>query len=218
MDKSVTLLKKYIDFSKKSKKCTNLGFYVGSIVGRIIIGSFVITCIMARIPLSDILDEINIGSYTYNSQNIYQEEVYKYFTDEYLAYSCNWLAILLSIFFLFIYTKLFMGIISCTITGAYSRLNIKKEYTENDDINQQESQSEESLINYYFNKSYKVCIGSIFAHAICYPFVILTSFFKLFVKVLFGLPIYGIIIAIMFYPVVIVAMFLIKRFSEYITN
>lgn len=213
MNKSEILLKKYIDFSKKSEKCIDLGFHVGGIAGKVIIGLFVTTGFMARIPL-EIMLEINFGSHSYNSQNIY-EEVYKYDTDEEIAYNYNWIAVIFSIFVLYIYTKLFMNVISCTITGAYDRLNLN-ECIEDDKLNQCDTQNEESLINYYFDKSFTVCIGSIFAQPICYALVIIFSFFKFFVKLAFEFPIYFMIIAIIFYPVIIAAMLMIDGSSKII--
>jgi len=193
MGYAIELLNEYIEFSNKSNKCNKLGIY-GNIWGKIVIGIFISSVFMLVIPTPN-------GSFPVESINSYGTTIYK-FREEYFAYMYNFGALIMAVFFLYISTKFFMNVISCTISGTYAKLNLSKYYDNN------QKQDQDSLIRYYLEKSFKMCYGTIVAQPINHIWTMIKIIFKTLFLLLFGLPFYIFVIFLNFLPVFIALIFL----------
>jgi len=175
MSYAIELLNEYIEFSNKSNKCKKLGFY-GNAWGKIVIGIFISSVFMLIIP-------------TYHGDTVYK------FEEEYFAYKYNYGALVMAIFFLYISTKFFMNVISCTISGTYAKLNLNKYYDNN------KKQDQDNLIKYYLKKSFRICYGTIVAQPINNIWTMIKLIIKTLFLLLFGFPFYIFVIFLTFFPV-----------------
>ncbi|ORX76190.1 hypothetical protein BCR32DRAFT_296406 [Anaeromyces robustus] len=213
MDDSLTLLNKYIDFSKKSKMCSNIGLYLSNFIGKPMIGIFFTTVFMYKVPLKDAI-KLNSGSKTQKTDP-YQDEVYKYNIEKF-NYDYNIIAVMMCIFVTYINTKLIMNVMACTITGTYDRLNFNKCIEDNKLNKQPLPKNEENLMIYYLDKSYKVCIGSIIGQPIFFALKLIKTCFQFFIKFLFGFPFFIFIVVILFMPVIITIVLMIHNSYVYV--
>jgi len=191
MNHTTELLNEYIKFSNKSKNCKKIGFY-SSIWGKIVIGIFTSTVFMVLIPFPK-------GSLPFKSP----DNAYKY-NKEKFAYLYNYVALIMSVVYFYISTKFFMNVISCSISGTYAKLTLNKYNNNNQTIDQ------DTLIINYLKKSFQVCYGTLVAQPLNHIYILITTFLKTLLSLLFRLPIYFFIIAINFFPVFLTIVLLMK--------